>query len=39
VGNYGEVYARNIAPLGIPREGTVNASWLHGGLIFAPPYR
>jgi general L-amino acid transport system substrate-binding protein len=39
VGNYGEVYARDIAPLGIPREGTLNASWLHGGLIYAPPFR
>ena len=39
VGNYGEVYTRNIEPLGIPREGTLNASWLDGGLIYAPPTR
>ncbi|MDO9445704.1 MAG: amino acid ABC transporter substrate-binding protein, partial [Dehalococcoidia bacterium] len=39
VGNYDEVYERNVAPLGIPRAGTLNASWLDGGLMYAPPYR
>jgi general L-amino acid transport system substrate-binding protein len=39
VGNYDEVYTRNIVPLGILREGTLNASWLDGGLIYAPPTR
>ena len=39
VGNYDEVYTRNVEPLGIPRAGTVNASWLDGGLIYAPPTR
>lgn len=39
VGNYDEVYQRNVTPLGIPREGTLNASWLDGGLIYAPPTR
>jgi general L-amino acid transport system substrate-binding protein len=39
VGNYGEVYDANITPIGIPREGTLNASWLDGGLIYAPPWR
>ncbi|PKN82112.1 MAG: amino acid ABC transporter substrate-binding protein [Chloroflexi bacterium HGW-Chloroflexi-9] len=39
VGNYDEVYQRNVAPLGIPRAGTLNASWLDGGLMYAPPYR
>ena len=39
VGNYNEVYTRNIVPLGITREGTLNASWLDGGLIYAPPTR
>ena len=39
VGNYGEVYEANITPIGIPREGTLNASWLNGGLIYAPPTR
>lgn len=39
VGNYGEVYEKNITPLGIPRDGSLNASWLDGGLIYAPPTR
>ncbi len=39
VGNYGEVYAKNIEPLGISREGSPNASWRDGGLIYAPPWR
>ena len=39
VGNYDEVYQKNIAPLGLAREGTLNASWLNGGLIYAPPVR
>ena len=39
VGNYDEVYTENIEPLGIPRAGTLNASWLNGGLIYAPPTR
>lgn len=39
VGNYGEVYDRNITPLGIPREGSPNALWTQGGLMYAPPYR
>jgi len=39
VGNYGEVYERNITPLGLPREGTLNALWTEGGLLYAPPFR
>ncbi len=39
VGNYGELYEKHIAPLGISREGSPNASWLDGGLIYAPPWR
>ncbi|MQA00871.1 MAG: transporter substrate-binding domain-containing protein [Dehalococcoidia bacterium] len=39
VGNYDEVYERNIVPLGIPREGTLNASWREGGILYAPPMR
>jgi general L-amino acid transport system substrate-binding protein len=39
VGNYGEVYENNITPIGIPREGTLNASFTDGGLIYAPPWR
>lgn len=39
VGNYGEIYDRNIVPIGIPREGSLNASWTAGGLIYAPAWR
>jgi general L-amino acid transport system substrate-binding protein len=37
VGNYGEVYQRNIGPLAIPRG--VNALWNNGGAMYAPPIR
>lgn len=37
VGNYGEIYERNLAQLGIPRG--LNAQWTDGGLIYARPFR
>lgn len=37
VGNYGEMYQRNIAQLGIERGQ--NALWKDGGLVYAPPVR
>jgi general L-amino acid transport system substrate-binding protein len=40
VGNYGEVYERNIGTgsrLGIPRG--LNALWTQGGILYAPPIR
>lgn len=40
VGNYGEIYARNLGPdtqFDIPRG--LNAQYYNGGLIFAPPFR
>ncbi|MCO6501523.1 MAG: amino acid ABC transporter substrate-binding protein [Acidimicrobiales bacterium] len=37
VGNYGEIFERNLAPLGLERG--VNALWQDGGLQYAPPYR
>lgn len=37
VGNYGEMYERNITPIGIPRG--VNNLWTNGGLHYAPPIR
>ena len=37
VGNYGEIYDRNIAPLGIQR--TLNNLWTKGGLMYPPPMR
>ena len=36
VGNYQEIYDRNIEPLGIP-EGP-NQLWTEGGLLFSPPF-
>ncbi len=40
VGNYGEVYERNLgksSPIGLDRGQ--NALWIDGGLIYAPPFR
>jgi general L-amino acid transport system substrate-binding protein len=37
VGNYGEMWQRNVAPLGLPRG--LNRLWNAGGLIYSPPLR
>lgn len=40
VGNYGEIFDRNVGPdtpLGLERG--LNALWTDGGLMYAPPYR
>ena len=40
VGNYGEIYDRNLGPstpLNIPRS--LNRPWTLGGILYAPPYR
>ncbi len=37
VGNYGEIYDRNLTPLGLPRGP--NKPWTQGGLLYSPPYR
>ena len=42
VGNYGEVYERNVGPnsvLGLEREGTLNALWKDGGMMYAKSFR
>ena len=39
VGNYDEVYTRNLGPLGFTRIGSANARWTEGGLVYAPPAR
>jgi len=39
VGNYDEIYSRNLNPVGLVREGSANARWTEGGLIYAPPAR
>lgn len=37
VGNYGEIWTRDITPIGIPRG--INNLWNRGGLQYAPPVR
>ncbi|MDJ0923453.1 MAG: transporter substrate-binding domain-containing protein [Acidimicrobiia bacterium] len=37
LGNYDEIFERNLAPLGVSRG--LNALWRDGGLMFAPPAR
>jgi general L-amino acid transport system substrate-binding protein len=37
VGNFGEVWERNITPMGVPRG--INNLWTKGGLQYAPPMR
>ncbi|MFN8450611.1 MAG: amino acid ABC transporter substrate-binding protein [Anaerolineae bacterium] len=40
VGNYGEIYARNLGPdtiFDLPRG--VNELWTNGGLLYSPPFR
>jgi general L-amino acid transport system substrate-binding protein len=37
VGNFGEIWNRNIAVLGVPRG--INNIWSKGGLVYAPPVR
>ncbi len=39
VGNYNDIYERNLIPLGFTRDGSPNALWFNGGLIYAPPAR
>lgn len=37
VGNYGEIFDRHLAPLGLERG--VNTLWTDGGLLYSPPFR
>ena len=42
VGNYGEVYDRNLGPdtaLALDRTGTLNAQWKDGGLLYSKSFR
>jgi general L-amino acid transport system substrate-binding protein len=39
VGNYDEIFSRNLNPVGLTREGSFNASYVDGGLIYSPPAR
>lgn len=40
VGNYAEIYDRNVGPdTGLGLERGLNALWTDGGILYAPPYR
>ena len=39
VGNYQEIWDRNLTPVGLDRAGSANALWTDGGLLYAPPAR
>lgn len=39
MGNYAEIFDRNLNPVGLFREGTLNALFTAGGMIYAPPAR
>jgi general L-amino acid transport system substrate-binding protein len=39
VGSYQEIWDRNLTPVGLVREGSANALWTAGGLMYPPPAR
>jgi general L-amino acid transport system substrate-binding protein len=39
VGNYAEIYERDINPIGIDRAGSLNDLWTRGGLLYSPAWR
>ena len=39
VGNYNDIFERHLVPVGLSRQGSANAGWRDGGLIYAPPAR
>jgi general L-amino acid transport system substrate-binding protein len=39
VGSYQEIWDANLTPVGLVREGSANALWTDGGLMYAPPAR
>ena len=40
MGNYGEVYERNVGPnTALKLDRGLNAQWTQGGLLYAPPFR
>ena len=39
VGNYDEIYSSNLNPVGLSRDGSANARWTEGGLMYVPPAR
>ena len=39
VGNYQEIFERNLGPIGLALAGSPNALWTDGGLMYVPPFR
>jgi len=39
VGNYQEIFERNLSPIGLTLEGSPNDLWTNGGLLYTPPFR
>ena len=39
VGAYSEIYERHLGPVGLTIEGSFNALWTDGGLMYPPPAR
>lgn len=39
VGNYAEIYSRNVDPIGVSRGGSLNDLWTRGGLLYSPAWR
>lgn len=39
VGNYEEIFNRNLSPIGLTLEGSPNDLWTNGGLQYVPPFR
>ena len=39
VGNYQEIFERNLNPIGLNLEGSPNDIWTNGGLQYVPPFR
>ena len=39
VGNYQEIFERNLGPIGLALDGSPNDLWTNGGLQYVPPFR
>ncbi|MDW3218397.1 MAG: amino acid ABC transporter substrate-binding protein [Acidimicrobiales bacterium] len=39
VGNYEEIFNRNLGPIGLTLDGSPNDLWTNGGLQYVPPFR
>ena len=39
VGNYEEIFDRNLTPIGLTLAGSPNDLWTNGGLMYNPPFR